>query len=276
MKEAETRVDGRLVRSRSTGVLTGLPEVVIVPGLGAPSYVEPWAREMDRWTRATVLDLPGWRGGRGRASPATIEGVARATSDWLRATDGRHLRGGFGWLRLVRSLMHDRPEEVAGKLDLPVLVLTGTKDRWRRPTGPSTWPSCPAAATGRCPARTTSASLHLSPRRTPCAAPSSAGRPPLAVTDATPGEQGTGEGMGAEDPASRLVRQLDHRSPLGSRKLWVPPFYPRCSGRTRSAAAISGPGRGSAYPVGGSVPLPFGADRRSRAVRRPPGGQTAL
>ena len=48
MQEAETRVDGRLVRSRSTGVPTGLPEVVIVPGLGAPSYVEPWAREMGR------------------------------------------------------------------------------------------------------------------------------------------------------------------------------------------------------------------------------------
>ena len=44
-----------------------------------------------------------------------------------------HLRGGFGWLRLVRSVVHDRPEAVAGKLDLPVLVLTGLRDRFAPP-----------------------------------------------------------------------------------------------------------------------------------------------
>src|SRR5918998_287185 len=91
MQEAWTRVDGRLVRSRSTGVLSDLPEIVILPGLGAPSYVEPWANELGRWTRATVLDLPGWRAGRGRASPSTVGGVARATTGWLRETDARNV-----------------------------------------------------------------------------------------------------------------------------------------------------------------------------------------
>ena len=246
MQEAWTRVDGRLVRSRSTGV-SDLPEIVIVPGLGAPSYVEPWARELGGWTRATVLDLPGWRAGRGRASPSTVDGVARATTGWLQETDGRHvvlvghssgaqsairtalavrdrlaglvlggptlepaahkpatlvvrffrtiyhekwsevptvvpwhLRGGFGWLRLVRSLVHDRPEEMVGKLDLPVLVLTGLRDRSRRPSGPSTWPSCPAAVTRRCPGRTTSATPRRKSPAPPCTAPSSTGPEPTA------------------------------------------------------------------------------------------------
>lgn len=34
-------VDGRPVRTFSTGQLAGLPEVVIIPAMGAPSYVFP-------------------------------------------------------------------------------------------------------------------------------------------------------------------------------------------------------------------------------------------
>ena len=48
MREAWTRVGDRLVRSRSTGELADLAETVILPGLGAPDYVEPWARELGR------------------------------------------------------------------------------------------------------------------------------------------------------------------------------------------------------------------------------------
>jgi pimeloyl-ACP methyl ester carboxylesterase len=62
MQETETRVDGRLVRSRSTGMVAGLAAVVI-----------------------------------------------------------------------ARSVVRDRPEEVAGEVDLPVLVLTGTRDRFAPP-----------------------------------------------------------------------------------------------------------------------------------------------
>ena len=81
----------RLVRDLSTGELADLPEVVIRPGLGAPDYVEPWSREMGHWTRATVLDLPGWRRGGGRASPSTVPGVAAGAAGWLTETDRRDL-----------------------------------------------------------------------------------------------------------------------------------------------------------------------------------------
>jgi pimeloyl-ACP methyl ester carboxylesterase len=44
---------------------------------------------MSRWTRVTVLDLPGWRRGRARSSPSTVEGVGRAAAGWLEVLDRR-------------------------------------------------------------------------------------------------------------------------------------------------------------------------------------------
>jgi pimeloyl-ACP methyl ester carboxylesterase len=40
-------------------------------------------------TRVTILDLPGWRAGRPRSCPPTVDGIARAATDWLDAA-GRH------------------------------------------------------------------------------------------------------------------------------------------------------------------------------------------
>jgi Alpha/beta hydrolase family len=71
------------------GVRRALPEVVFVPGLGAPGYLKPWARDVAGWTRATILDLPGWAWGRARNCPPTVEGVAAAFADWLGATGRR-------------------------------------------------------------------------------------------------------------------------------------------------------------------------------------------
>jgi pimeloyl-ACP methyl ester carboxylesterase len=48
-------------------------------------------RESATWTRATLLDLPGWRAGRPRSCAATLPGVASATADWLQATDRHHV-----------------------------------------------------------------------------------------------------------------------------------------------------------------------------------------
>lgn len=182
-------------------MLDGLPEVVLLPGLGAPSYLYPWMQETARWTRATVLDLPGWRRGRGRASASTVSDVGRAAAAWLVATDRRDVvlvghssgaqsalrtaplvadrlvglvlagptldprarplpallarfvgtvaheqlselpavlpwyvrSGGLPWLRLVRSVMQDRPEDLVGRLGLPVQVMSGERDRFAPP-----------------------------------------------------------------------------------------------------------------------------------------------
>ena len=79
------------VRSLTAGEPNGLPEFVLVPGLGlgAPGYLIPWALAMAEWTRVTVLDVAGWRWGRPRGCSATLAGVATCTSRWLDAND-RH------------------------------------------------------------------------------------------------------------------------------------------------------------------------------------------
>ena len=61
------RVDGQPVRSLSLGRRTGLPEIVMLAGMGAPGYLAPWVRLSSEWTRATVVDLPGWTRGRARS-----------------------------------------------------------------------------------------------------------------------------------------------------------------------------------------------------------------
>jgi pimeloyl-ACP methyl ester carboxylesterase len=91
LPQAVTEVDGRPVRSLTVGTQLGLPEVVLVPGLGAPGYLVPWARELASWTQASILDLPGWRAGRARACPPQLSGIATAIAGWLAATDRREV-----------------------------------------------------------------------------------------------------------------------------------------------------------------------------------------
>jgi len=71
------------------GTPTELPEVVLLPGLGAPGYLAPWVRQIAGWTRATVLDLPGWRWGRATACRPTVAGVGTAVARWLTEHDRR-------------------------------------------------------------------------------------------------------------------------------------------------------------------------------------------
>lgn len=182
------------------GVRTELPEVVLVPGMGAPLTLLPWMRRIGRWTRATVLDLPGWHHGRGAGSSSTVTAVGAATAGWLEVTDtrdvvlaghssgsqsalhsallvpdrlvglvlsaptldprARHLAvlllrllqtvtqerpaevptalpwyrsGGLPWLRLAGSVVRDRPERLLAGLPLPVLLLSGGRDRFAPP-----------------------------------------------------------------------------------------------------------------------------------------------
>jgi pimeloyl-ACP methyl ester carboxylesterase len=84
-----TVVAGRPVRSLSAGARTWSPEVVLIPGLGAPGYLVPWARRSARWTRTTLLDLPGWRRGRARGCLPTLAEAALTTARWLARTDRR-------------------------------------------------------------------------------------------------------------------------------------------------------------------------------------------
>jgi pimeloyl-ACP methyl ester carboxylesterase len=67
----------------SFGQLGSLPEVVFVPGLGAPGYLAPWAEQVGLVTRSTVLDLPGWRRGRARFCAPTLSGIAEVAVELL-------------------------------------------------------------------------------------------------------------------------------------------------------------------------------------------------
>jgi pimeloyl-ACP methyl ester carboxylesterase len=59
--ESWREVRGRPVRSLVSGqVVPGVPEVVLVPGLGAVGYMLDLLHACGAWTRASLLDLPGF------------------------------------------------------------------------------------------------------------------------------------------------------------------------------------------------------------------------
>lgn len=200
-EETWAEVDGRPLRVLALGTATALPELVLLPGLGAPLYLGPWVEEMAAWTRVSVLDLPGWHGGRAVSSAPTVTGAADAAARWLVAAGlgpvvvaghstgaqsalrvahlvpdrvqglvlagpvldpaarrlsrllprfaitlvreslpevpavlpGYLRSGGLPWLRLVRSCLQERPEERMAGLSMPLLVLTGERDRFAPP-----------------------------------------------------------------------------------------------------------------------------------------------
>jgi pimeloyl-ACP methyl ester carboxylesterase len=115
------RVDGRPVRSLSGGRTVGLPEIVMLAGMGAPGYLAPWVRLSTQWTRATVIDLPGWSRGKARSCTPTVQGVATALARWLEVRDLSHvvlLGHSVGSLAALRTALMV-PERLIG------LVLAG-------------------------------------------------------------------------------------------------------------------------------------------------------
>ena len=86
-----TTVDQRPVRSLSAGQATDTPEVVLLPGLGLLGYLARWAQATSCWTKATMLDLPGWHGGRARSCVPTLDEAATSTARWLEVTDRRNV-----------------------------------------------------------------------------------------------------------------------------------------------------------------------------------------
>jgi pimeloyl-ACP methyl ester carboxylesterase len=74
----------RLVRSLVAGTpRAGVPELVVVPGLGALGYLLPTVRACAAWTRVHLLDVPGF-GHRATADlPADLASVAATVAAWL-------------------------------------------------------------------------------------------------------------------------------------------------------------------------------------------------
>ena len=74
----------RPVRSLVTGrSVDGVPELVVVPGLGALGYLLPLVRACAGWTRVTLLDLPGFGHPTTARLPADLASVAATLAVWL-------------------------------------------------------------------------------------------------------------------------------------------------------------------------------------------------
>jgi pimeloyl-ACP methyl ester carboxylesterase len=93
----------------SQGSPTGhLPEIVMLAGMGAPGYLAPWVRLSAEWTRATVVDLPGWSRGRARSCSPTVADMATTLAHWLQARDLRNvvlLGHSVGSLTVLRAAL---------------------------------------------------------------------------------------------------------------------------------------------------------------------------
>jgi pimeloyl-ACP methyl ester carboxylesterase len=77
------------MRSRSVGrPRPGVPELVMVQGLAVADYLLPGVASFGGWTRAHLLELPGFDGAPDGRRGLTVVEFGRAVADWLTA---RHL-----------------------------------------------------------------------------------------------------------------------------------------------------------------------------------------
>ncbi|MEV1290064.1 alpha/beta fold hydrolase [Micromonospora sp. NPDC049679] len=80
--------DGPLGRMRSRAVgepRSGVPEVVLVQGMGVADYLMPGLGAFGEWTRAHLVELPGFAGSGDPPHELTVPEFGRAVADWLTA-----------------------------------------------------------------------------------------------------------------------------------------------------------------------------------------------
>lgn len=85
-RTADSHRNGRYGRMRSRAVgrpVAGVPEVVLVQGLGAAKYLLPALAELGGWTRAHLLELPGLAGSGEPPHEMDLADYAGAVADWL-------------------------------------------------------------------------------------------------------------------------------------------------------------------------------------------------
>ena len=61
----------------------GVPEIAVVPGLGALGYLLPAVQACGSWTRVHLLDVPGFGDRRTARLPADLASVAQTVASWL-------------------------------------------------------------------------------------------------------------------------------------------------------------------------------------------------
>src|SRR4051812_7665911 len=84
-----------VMRSRTVGApRDGVPEVVAVPGLAVSNYLLPAVTALAGWTRAHLVELPGFSGSGEPLHPMDVPQFADAVAEWL-------ARGGLDRVVLV-------------------------------------------------------------------------------------------------------------------------------------------------------------------------------
>ena len=77
-----------VMRSRAIGAhRDGVPEAVVVPGLAVAEYLLPAVVALGGWTRAHLVELPGFGGSGEPPHPMDVVQFADALSQWLDASD---------------------------------------------------------------------------------------------------------------------------------------------------------------------------------------------
>ncbi|KZB83750.1 alpha/beta fold hydrolase [Amycolatopsis regifaucium] len=89
VRERWDTVRGRRVRSLEAGFdRAGGPVVVLVPGLGAPRYLEDTLARCAAWAHAFLLDVPGFGHVGANACEPALSAVAETVAAWLSEVPG--------------------------------------------------------------------------------------------------------------------------------------------------------------------------------------------
>lgn len=110
--------DGPLGRMRSRTVgepRPGVPEVVLVQGMAVADYLMPGLGSFTAWTRAHLVELPGFAGSGEPPHELDVAEFARCVADWLAAHDlGRVILAGHSSGTQVAASAAEGHPDVAG------------------------------------------------------------------------------------------------------------------------------------------------------------------
>ena len=131
---------GRM-RSRSVGrPRDGAAEVVLVQGIGVADYLLPGLAALGEWTRAHLLELPGYSGSGDPPHPLDVGGFGDAVVAWLEAAGLERvvLAGHSGGTQVAARAAVRRPPGVRGlvlaspTVDPRFRTLGGVLRAWHR------------------------------------------------------------------------------------------------------------------------------------------------